>query len=80
MAKKLFITKLENVAGKIRIIFATETPVTPEKIFSLYKTRKGYIKFLPEGGIELDLRNKKWNQIFRELKGVMEELESAEAK
>jgi transcription-repair coupling factor (superfamily II helicase) len=79
IAKNLFITKLENVAGRIRIIFAEETPVIPDKIFSLYKTRKGYIKFLPEGGIELDLRTKKWNQIFRELKGVMKELENGES-
>ncbi len=32
------------------------------------------VKFLPEGGIELDLRGKSWNEVFRELKGIMEEL------
>ncbi len=31
-------------------------------------------KFLPEGGIELDLKGKSWNEIFRELKSIMEEL------
>lgn len=60
--------------GRIRILFASETPVSPEKIFSLYSARKGYLKFLPEGGIELDMRDRKWETVFRELKGLMGEL------
>jgi len=78
MAMKLFITKLENVSGRIRILFAHETPVTPDQIFSLHKTRKGHIRFLPEGGIELDLGKKEWKEIFRELKRTMEELGSVD--
>jgi transcription-repair coupling factor (superfamily II helicase) len=78
MAMKLFITKLENVSGRIRILFAHETPVTPDQIFSLHKTRKGHIRFLPEGGIELDLGKKEWKEIFRELKRAMEELGSVD--
>ncbi|GBD96553.1 transcription-repair-coupling factor [bacterium BMS3Abin06] len=74
MAMKLFITKIENIDGRIRILFATGTPVSSEKIFSLYNTRKGYLKFLPEGGIELDMRGKKWETVFWELKEVMKEL------
>jgi transcription-repair coupling factor (superfamily II helicase) len=74
MAKKLFITTLKNARGRVRMLFAPETPVKPENIFALHKTRKGYIKFLPEGGIELDLRGKKWNEIYEELKGTIKEL------
>ncbi|MBI4683447.1 MAG: transcription-repair coupling factor [Nitrospirae bacterium] len=74
-AMKLYITRLDNVEGRIRIFFATETPVTPQQLFALHETRKGWIKFLPEGGIELNLKGKPWEKIFRELKGVMEELE-----
>jgi len=74
MAKNLFITRIDNKAGSFKILFDKETPVTPEQIFALHKTRKGRIKFLPEGAIELDMRGMKWNYIFGELKGVMEEL------
>lgn len=80
MAARLFIKKIRNISGKIRIFFSTDTPVRPEEIFSLYKKRKGYMKFLPEGGIELDLRGKKWRDIFRELKEVMNELGSVKSQ
>ncbi len=75
MATGLYITKIINTAGRISIVFAPETPIRPEKIFLLYEKRKEYIKFLPEGGIELDLRGKKWAEIIHEIKDVMEELE-----
>jgi transcription-repair coupling factor (superfamily II helicase) len=85
LAKKLAVTRIQNAGGRIKILFAPQTPVTPEKIFSLYpvrkkvsngvyKNREKYFKFLPEGGIEIDLRDKSWNEIFRELKEIMEEL------
>jgi transcription-repair coupling factor (superfamily II helicase) len=74
MAMKLFISRLENIAGRIRVLFAPGTPVVPENIFSLHETRKGIIKFLPEGGFELDMRKKKWNIVYIELKKVMEAL------
>jgi transcription-repair coupling factor (superfamily II helicase) len=74
MAMKLFITKIENIAGKIKILFAPDTPVMPQQLFDLHATRKGWIKFLPEGGIELNLRGKSWDRIFMELKEVMKEL------
>lgn len=76
MAKDLFITRIENRAGIYKVLFDKETPVTPEQIFALQKSRKGRIKFLPEGGIELEMKGMKWNVIFNELKGVMEELEA----
>jgi transcription-repair coupling factor (superfamily II helicase) len=73
-AVSLCITKIQNIAGKIRVFFAPETPVSAEKIFALHTTRKSRLKFLPEGGIELDLRGRQWNDILGELMGVMEEL------
>ena len=74
MAAALFITRMVNLGGNIRILFAPETPVTPEQLFALHGTRKGSIKFLPEGGIELLLRGKPWKTVCNELKTVMEEL------
>jgi len=80
IAMKLFISRIQNMAGKIRVLFAPDSPVPSEKIFSLYESRKKYFKFLPEGGIELDLRGKKWCDIFRELKELMEELVDTDIK
>ena len=73
-AVSLFINKIQNVAGKVRVIFAQDTPVSTEKIFSLHDTRTTLLKFLPEGGIELDVRGKQWNDVYRDIMGVMEEL------
>ncbi|MEK7823263.1 MAG: TRCF domain-containing protein, partial [Nitrospirota bacterium] len=74
MAKKLAIGKIQNIEGKIKIIFAPETSVTPQKVLSLSKNREKYLRFLPEGGFELDLRGKQWNEIFIKLKEILEEL------
>jgi transcription-repair coupling factor (superfamily II helicase) len=74
LAQKLSITKIQKIAGKIRIFFASEAPVTSEKIFSLYKSRKKFLKFLPEGGIELNLRGQEWDGIFKEIKRIIEEI------
>ena len=74
MASGLMIKRIHNAAGRYRILFADETEVTPEMLFSLHATRKGRIKFLPEGGAELDLRGEKWNTIFKELKELLDEL------
>ena len=74
MARNLYITSMDNLSGRIRIYFDPETPVKPERILSLYRDGREFLSFLPEGGIELDLRKKKWNEIFIELKDILEEL------
>jgi transcription-repair coupling factor (superfamily II helicase) len=74
LAKKYFIVRIQNILGKVQIIFAPDTPVSSQQIFSLYDTRKKVLKFLPEGGLELDLRGKGWKDIFKEVKKVMEEI------
>ncbi|MCK5506186.1 MAG: transcription-repair coupling factor, partial [Thermodesulfovibrionia bacterium] len=74
LAKKIAVTKIQNLAGRIQVLFASETLVNPEKIFSLYKSREQYLKFLPEGGIELDLEGREWSSVYSELKGALEEL------
>lgn len=76
LAKKYSIIRIQNITGRIQIIFASEAPVTSQQILSLYNTRKKILKFLPEGGVELDLRGKPWSDIFRELKKMIGELES----
>jgi transcription-repair coupling factor (superfamily II helicase) len=74
LAARLLISEIRNIEGKVRILFASDTPVSPEQIFALYSARKGYIKFVPEGGIELDLRGKGWAGVYKELKGLIKEL------
>jgi transcription-repair coupling factor (superfamily II helicase) len=74
MAGRLMITSISRTAGRVRILFSPETPVRSESLFALHKTRKGRIRFLPEGGVELDLRDRAWSVIFSEIKGLLEEL------
>ncbi|MBI4850025.1 MAG: transcription-repair coupling factor [Nitrospirae bacterium] len=76
LAKKFAITKMQNISGKVQVIFAPDTTVTSQTIFSLYDTRKKMLRFLPEGGVELDLRGKGWGDVFKELKSLIEELDS----
>ena len=75
LAKKYAIMRIQNITGRIQIMFAPDTPVVSEQIFSLYNTRKKVLRFLPEGGFELDLRGKAWRDVFKEIKKVMAELE-----
>ncbi len=79
LAKKFGITRIQNAFGRIQVVFAPDSPVPSEKIFSLYNTRKKMLKFLLEGGVELDMRGKPWGDIFKELKRVVEELEGEKA-
>jgi transcription-repair coupling factor (superfamily II helicase) len=54
MARKLLITRISETEGKARFVFAEETPVRPDQIFSLQKTFHG-IRFHKDG-FELDLK------------------------
>ncbi len=76
LAKNLAITKVNNVDGRIHILFSPEAGVTSDNVLPVYKKRKKYIRFLPEGGLEADLRGKPWQYIFREIKDIMKELGS----
>ncbi|GAB4542370.1 MAG: transcription-repair coupling factor [Thermodesulfovibrionia bacterium] len=65
IAKGLAITRIQQVDGRMRLLFSDETPVTPERLYKIYKER-GHIVFLPERGIEIDLMGK--SDILKELK------------
>ena len=54
MARKLLITRISETDGKVRFIFAEETPVRPDQIFSLQETFHG-IRFHKDG-FEFSLR------------------------
>jgi len=74
LSSKLMIKSINKTAGRIQIIFSPETPLRSESLFALQETRKGRIKFLPEGGVELDLRDRSWPDVFGEIKDVLKEL------
>jgi len=74
IAKRLAVTVINNKAGKVKILFAPDTPVTPEMLFSLYKEDGDPVKFLPEGGIELNLSGKAWGELFKKVMDVLKDL------
>jgi transcription-repair coupling factor (superfamily II helicase) len=74
LAQHLAITKIENIAGRVRLFIAAESPVSPEKLLSLHEKNRKKLRFLPEGGIELDMRDKEWNEIHMKLKEILEGL------
>lgn len=74
LAKKLAVAKIQNVEGRIKIILSPETPVPSKKILLLYSAKRKYLKFVPEGGFELDLKGKPWGEMFIKLKDILEEL------
>jgi transcription-repair coupling factor (superfamily II helicase) len=74
LAKKLAVTNITSRNGTVKILFSKETDVTPQKILSVYETRRQSLRLLPEGGIEMDLRGKPWSTVFRELKTLLNEL------
>ncbi len=73
LARLLSVAKVEETKGKARVIFSPGTKVQPEQIFGLHESRKGRIRFLPDG-FELDIGksegafNRVWNAL-RELGG-----------
>lgn len=57
IAKELSITKIQSIDGRMRILFSDETPVTPERLYEIYK-RKRNLRFIPEGGVEVELKGR----------------------
>lgn len=74
LAGELAIIKIENMAGKIRLVFSPESPVSQEKILSLYDKKEKGLKFLPERGIELDMKGREWSEVHLKLKSIMKNL------
>ncbi|HDK81276.1 MAG TPA: transcription-repair coupling factor, partial [Nitrospirae bacterium] len=74
LAKKLAITRIQNSRGRIKILFMPEASVTPQEILKISRKRKLPVKFIPQGGFEIDLAGEKWPGIFRVLKNLLIEL------
>jgi transcription-repair coupling factor (superfamily II helicase) len=78
LARALAVTRIVNDGGMMRIFFSTETPVTPRQLISIFNEREQRISFLREGGVEIDMREKTWQEIHHTLLEVMEEMRSHE--
>jgi len=72
MARKLLITRISETDGKVRFIFAEETPVRPDQIFSLQETFHG-IRFHKDG-FEFSLRGLPTGESHNEICRVMSAL------
>ncbi len=69
MAKELLILNIQDIQGRVQVLFSHETKVEPRDIFELRKKTNGNIKFLPEG-FELDLRGLSWKHVYNEVSAV----------
>ncbi|MEW6067539.1 MAG: transcription-repair coupling factor [Nitrospirota bacterium] len=66
MARDLLIAKIQDVHGRIHVVFSPDTRVEPRDVMGLHKKRNGKIKFLPEG-FEIDLSGLSWGRTYEEL-------------
>ncbi|OGW36273.1 MAG: transcription-repair coupling factor [Nitrospirae bacterium RBG_13_39_12] len=66
LAKKLFVTKIQDIFGSIRVTFSHDTKVLPQDIFDLQKKRDGKIKFLPDG-FEINMGRSVWENVYEEI-------------
>jgi transcription-repair coupling factor (superfamily II helicase) len=73
MARELFITKIQDVDGRIQISFSTETNIEPRDIFELNCKLDFEIRFLPDG-FEFDIRGLQWKEVFRRISETLYEL------
>jgi transcription-repair coupling factor (superfamily II helicase) len=78
LARELMITSVRDLQGKIGVIFSPETGVQPGQIFVLHETRKGSLRFTPDG-FELDVRGLSGKKAFDAASGVLQELRDSTA-
>jgi transcription-repair coupling factor (superfamily II helicase) len=74
LAKECGVTRIQNNDGRFHILFTPGVSVRQETLLELQKERGGYLRFLPQGGIELNMTGKAWIDTFRELRGTLREV------
>ncbi len=73
LAKRLSISRIRELRGKVRVAFSSDTPLQPAHIFDLQKKRKKTIKFFPDG-FELELKGAGWETVYEGVRSGLEEL------
>jgi transcription-repair coupling factor (superfamily II helicase) len=66
MARRLLITKIQDIHGRISMIFSPATKVEPKDIFALTKKMDRKVRFLPDG-LELDLKGLSWGEVYQRI-------------
>jgi transcription-repair coupling factor (superfamily II helicase) len=72
-ARVLSVIRVEESRAKVRIVFSPDTTVKPDRIFELHESRKGKIRFLPDG-FEIDLSGTGPGAAFGEVHRALKEL------
>ncbi len=76
-AREMAIQKIQRVQQRVRVIFLPETPVHPEQVFNLHRTRKGRMQFLPDG-FEVAVRDGDGSAMIEEVYSAVAELRGAD--
>ena len=66
MARELCVTKIQDLQGRIGVLFSPDTKVEPKDILALGKNTDRKIRFLPEG-FELDLKGLPWPETYERI-------------
>ena len=73
MAKKLLITEITDMSGRVHVTFSKNTPVAGEKILGLYNIIGKRVRFLQDG-FEIDVKNLMWDETYKITKEALEKL------
>ncbi|MEK7742237.1 MAG: hypothetical protein AAB273_01175, partial [Nitrospirota bacterium] len=73
MAKKLLITDITDMSGRVHVTFSKNTPVAGEKILGLYNIIGKRVRFLQDG-FEIDVKNLMWDETYKITKEALEKL------
>lgn len=72
-AKKLLITDIMDMSGRVHVTFSKNTPVAGEKILGLYNIIGKRVRFLQDG-FEIDVKNLMWDETYKITKEALEKL------
>lgn len=73
MAKKLLITDITDMSGRVHVTFSKNTQVSGEKILGLYNIIGKRVRFLQDG-FEIDVKNLMWDETYKITKEALEKL------
>jgi len=73
MAKKLLITDITDISGRVHVTFSKNTQVSGEKIIGLYNIIGKRVRFLQDG-FEIDVKNLMWDETYKITKEALEKL------
>lgn len=73
MAMDLRIEKIQDIHGRVKVVFSHDTKIEPRALFALHKETNGKIRFFPEG-FELDLREFSREKLYKEVYRLIKKL------